>query len=108
MRWELSLTILGTIVTIIGTGITIVQAKRVREYREEIRVDRLKVFLIESITASEAIKKASRNLRTPVNREFARGFDMQDNIDMIENYLCDIKELAFRFELDEIKKCIMN
>ncbi|MTI67519.1 MAG: hypothetical protein FH753_13115 [Firmicutes bacterium] len=104
MSTELIISIAGTFLTAIGTGVTVWQAKKVKGYSEKIRIDRLKTLLIDNITTSEIIKRESSKLRTPVNKEFARGFDVQKTLNTIENYLCDIKELAVRFELDDIKK----
>lgn len=104
MRAELIISITGTLLTAIGTFVTLWQVRKVKGYREEIRIDRLKTVLINNITTSEVIKRESSKLRTPINKEFARGFDAQNTLDILENYLCDVKELAVRFELDDIRK----
>lgn len=102
MTIKLYINVFSTIITTIGTVITVWQAIKIYRYKNEVRVDRLKVFLLDSITASAFIKKESSKLRTPVNKDFTRGFDIQSILTVIENYLYDVKELAVRFELNEI------
>lgn len=104
MTYESIISILGTTVTLIGTFITVYQAIKVRKYSEEIRVDRLKNSLMKNIMVSETIRRESSKLRTSVDKRFARGFDAEYTLNTIEDYLYDIKELAVRFELDDIAK----
>ncbi|PQJ55353.1 hypothetical protein BTO01_23240 [Vibrio jasicida] len=54
------LTWIGTIVTLIGTGVTLWQASKVKEYREQVAFDLRKISIAE---AGEALRRALEDCR---------------------------------------------
>ncbi len=52
---ELTITIIGTLLTAIGTGVTLFQASKVKTYRDQIAFDLRKIHLSE---VGEALKRA--------------------------------------------------
>lgn len=55
-----TLTIVGTVVTLVGTGVTVWQASKAREYKEQIKFDVRKINLA---SVSERLKRAQEEIR---------------------------------------------
>nr|WP_154958431.1 hypothetical protein [Paenibacillus xylanexedens] len=99
---EMIISIFSTILTAIGTIITVVQSLKVRKYKQEIQADRIKNALISNIMRSETAKIEARKLKTSANSNYRRGVTEHRVIEAIEIYLNDVKELAIRFSFDEL------
>ncbi len=99
---EMIINIFSTILTAIGTILTVVQSLKVRKYKQEIQADRIKNALISNIMRSEIPKIEARKLKTSPNSNYRRGVIEHQVIDAIEIYLNDVKELAIRFSFDEL------
>lgn len=99
---EMVISIFSTILTAIGTIITVIQSLKVRKYKQEIQADRIKNALISNIMRSETAKIEARKLKTSPNSNYRRGVIEHQVINAIEIYLNEVKELAMRFSFNEL------
>lgn len=60
MTTDSMITLIGTVVTVIATGITIIQARKAKNYKEQIKFDIRKINLSGS---SERLKRAQDDIR---------------------------------------------
>ncbi|MFM5568200.1 hypothetical protein ACET8I_16835 [Aeromonas veronii] len=60
MTTDSMITLIGTVVTVIATGITIIQARKTKDYKEQIKCDVRKINLLGS---SERLKRAQDDIR---------------------------------------------
>lgn len=83
------ITLLGTILTAIGTGITIYQVSRVRKYKEEIHRDVLKVNTFEAIDILKIIQSESRKILFVSQNKF-RGAHVDEILQSIQKNIDDV------------------
>jgi hypothetical protein len=86
LELEITIAIAGTILTVIGTGVTLWQASKVKAYREQIAFDLRKIHLSE---VSELLKRAQdegRKLLSQV-QQLNRGKSMITITDSIQSYI---------------------
>ncbi len=73
--WMTWIAIIGTVLTAIGTTVTLIQARRVRRYREQIAFDLRKIRLSEVAGHLRRAQDEGRKLIAPIQKKLRRGID---------------------------------
>lgn len=85
-NWDMFITIVGTVLTAIGTAITLWQASKVRTYREQIAFDLRKIHLSEIGEFLRRAQDEGRKLLSEVH-QLNRGKSMISITDDIQSYI---------------------
>lgn len=88
----------ATLLTAIGTAVTLWQARRVKKFRDEIVSDRKRSSLFELIQKSKIALKESTLIMTPVG-EPIRGVNEQSIIDTIQILVDRVHEHSHREQM---------
>ena len=78
------LTLIGTVLTALGTGVTLFEAWRVRTYREQIALDLRKIRLSEVADHLRSAQDGARQLVTPIE-ELKRGRGEREAIHRVQS-----------------------
>lgn len=100
-----TISIIGVILTAIGTFITIYNTAKAKKYRDEIREDRQKIFLIDFKSILISTRNECKKITTPVLKQ-QRGFDPQKSLDEIQNLVDKMKEYSHNINLIEYENYI--
>ena len=100
-----AISIIGVVLTAIGTFVTLYNTAKAKKYRDEIREDRQKIFLIDFKSLLISTRNECKKITTPVLKQ-QRGFDPQKTLDELQNLVDKMKEYSHNINLKEYEDYI--
>jgi hypothetical protein len=113
--WDI-LGVCSLVLSIIGTGVTIWQAKealkassKAKSYRDEIVSDRAKQSAMHLYYSAKSARQECLNIITPVNRgRPPRGVNFAKVVEELQRFVDGAREESFRLKDDTIRQCLRN